>query len=169
MCKPHFPPTHKQTHRYVPVSYTHLDVDKRQVIWTAAKNSSKKMFNTLQDNTNATLSTLVEWSDNNNMKSNCQKTHHQLFSLKTKTKEICLKIENNELQRSDNTTYLGVVLDNKLTLKQHSDKICAKVSPKTSVLKKLAEVKFGGTLDLLNETYKIYIKPNIMYLSLIHI
>ena len=64
---------------------------------------------------------------------------------------------------SDSTTYLGVVLDNKLTLKQHADKICAKVSPKTSVLKRLAGVKWGGTLDLLNKTYKIYIKPNIMY------
>ena len=43
------------------------------VIWTAGKNTNKKLFDILHKDMNAALTALTESSDNNNMKINVQK------------------------------------------------------------------------------------------------
>ena len=96
------------------------------------------------------------------MKINVQKTNNKLFSLKTKTQDIHFQVKNTEIQKNCNTKYLGVILDNKLNLKDHANHTTANFS-KSNILKRLAGVKWGGTLDILNETYKTYIKPNLLY------
>ena len=135
------------------------------VIWTTAKNTNKKLFDILHKDMNAALTALTEWSDNNNMKINVQKTNYQLFSLKTKTQDIHLQVKNTEIQKNCNTKYLGVILDNKLNLKDlaNANHTTAKISSKSNILKRLAGVKWGGILDIHNETYKTYVKPNLLY------
>ena len=105
---------------------------------------------------------LEAWSTKN-MTINTTKTTYQFFTMQHHTENIDLKMNDETLQETQTTTYLGINLDKKLTYKDQIEKMINKVNNKNNILKRLAGAKWGGTKDLLNKTYKSYIKPNLLY------
>ena len=55
-------------------------------------------------------------------------------------------------KKSNNTIYLGIILDNKLTAKQHIESIITKAQNHSTMLKILAEYKLGENMAFLNNT-----------------
>ena len=72
---------------------------------------------------NKALEVLQIWSKENNMILNKNKTVYQFFYLRHVNADFELKIDNVALQKSISTTYLGVVLDNKLNFTNYVNTI----------------------------------------------
>ena len=67
------------------------------------------------------------------------------------------------LQKSANTKYLGVLLDNKLNWVDHISKTVEKTNKRLGLMKRLAGAMSGSTQDTLNVTCNMYVKPIIKY------
>jgi hypothetical protein len=79
-----------------------------------------------------------------------------------------IKIKEQSIKRSNSTDYLGIMLDNKLSLKQHTEKQITKANNKAKVLKRLAGSIWGSNTatrntTTLNTTYRTYIEPILKY------
>jgi hypothetical protein len=90
------------------------------------------------------------------MKINIDKTVYQIFSLKHKIEEPDIKIKKQSIKRSNSTNYLGIILGNKLSLKQHTEKQIAKANNKAEILKRLAGSEWGSNTATPNTTYRTY-------------
>lgn len=133
------------------------------VIWTSAKNTSRKQKGQLQDTINSALEEVNSWALENNMKISKTKTVYQYFSLQHQIQNFELKLENEHLEKSTNTKYLGVVLDNKLNWTEQVNIAAKKATSRLGVIKRLAGAKWGSTQDTLNITYNTYVKPVMKY------
>jgi hypothetical protein len=81
------------------------------VIRSSAKINNKQ-HRTLEKNMNHSLEFRNSWSTENNMIIIKSKTRYQFFSLQHNKAEFSLKIVDQMLQKSANTKYLHVLLDN---------------------------------------------------------
>jgi hypothetical protein len=106
---------------------------------------------------------LEKWAKENNMKIDIDKMVYQIFSLKHKIEEPDIKIKEQSIKRSNSTNYLGIILDNKLSLKQHTKKQIAKANNEANILKRLAGSKWGSNTATLNTTYRTYVQPILKY------
>ena len=132
------------------------------VIYTAVTNKEHNERN-IENKLNPSIKHLCEWVENNNMTINTDKTMYQIFSLKHKISTPDIKINGKSINKSDCTTYLGISLDNKLNLNQHTKNIVMKTTKKMNILKRLSGSTWGSNMDVLNNTYVSYIKPVLKY------
>ncbi|GFQ66482.1 putative RNA-directed DNA polymerase from transposon BS [Trichonephila clavata] len=95
----------------------------------------------------------------------CKLTEHliQVLTLSTKPKAIQLFYGDYQLQRTQEATYLGIVLDSRLSWNKQASRVQAVGKTRNELLKRLSGVKWGTTQDLLCTTYKSYIRPAIQY------
>lgn len=142
------------------------------VIWIQKENikNFQKQQDYLETTMNSVLKYLSTWCEENNMTINKSKTVYQFFSMKHINPAFRIEVGGTLLNKSTTTKYLGVMLDNKLSFKNHVNHIKDKVEERSKILKRLAGAKWGCTQDTLNKTYNTYIKPVIKYGSemLIH-
>lgn len=82
------------------------------ILWTEVGNRNKIMLEHMESELNEALK---DWSNYNYMIINYQKT--------TKTKEISLNINDNVIHKNKETTYLGIIMDNKLNFKVNIEKL----------------------------------------------
>ena len=120
---------------------------------TAKKNAEKRTENALNDS----LKLLANWSDDNGMVINTMKTAYQTFSLAHHSISPKIMYKNTTLQQKNESTYLGVTFDTKLTWKNHTAKVSERASKRLNLLKRLAGSKWGCARSTLNTTYKMYI------------
>ncbi|GFR31255.1 uncharacterized protein TNCT_274881 [Trichonephila clavata] len=80
------------------------------VLWLADGD-----IRTTQESLNTALDALLTWSNNNEMTVNTSKTVFQVFTLSTTPKAIQLFYGDYQLQRTQEATYLGIVLDSRLS------------------------------------------------------
>jgi hypothetical protein len=132
------------------------------VIWASTKNNAKQ-HRTLEQTMNTVLNSLSKWAIENNMEINASKTVYQFFSMRHKNDDFDLNINNKKLLKSENTKYLGVYMDNKLTWKNHVENTISKVNRRLRLIKRLAGATWGSTQDTMNNTYKTYVKPVMTY------
>jgi hypothetical protein len=83
------------------------------VIWTTAKNKSTQQQK-LTETMNNALQALEKWAAENNMIIITQKTNYQFFSMQHNNYNFNLKINQDNLEKNENTKYLGISSDNKL-------------------------------------------------------
>jgi hypothetical protein len=81
-----------------------LDNGKKQI------HSTTKLTETM----NNPLQALEKWAAENNMIINTQKTNYQFFSMQHNNYNFNLKINQGNLEKNENTKYLGITFDNKL-------------------------------------------------------
>ena len=96
---------------------------------------NKNLIN-LQQQVNSELPKLVEWLCTNRLSLNIKKTHLMIFRPK-KTKDIpniVIKIDNQILEIVKNTKFLGVIIDNGLTWKDHALMISKKIVKTIGIL-----------------------------------
>ena len=81
---------------------------------------------TLETLVNKQLSHLATWLKANKLSLNVKKTHYMVFSNKRIPAKIDLMINNERICVTCKTKFLGVIIDNKLTWKDHINYIQAK-------------------------------------------
>ena len=113
------------------------------------------------------LNPLIEWCSMNRMDINWSKTFFMIVTAKHKNKlniPTTIKIGTNDVSVTDEFKLLGVLIDNKLTFKQHVVNICKNVNRKLFSIKRLAYLPFSVRLQF----FKTFILPNFDYcLSLV--
>ncbi|GFQ87741.1 putative RNA-directed DNA polymerase from transposon BS [Trichonephila clavata] len=118
------------------------------VLWSADRD-----IRTIQESVNTALDALLAWSNNNEMTVNTSKTVFQVFTLSTKPKAIQLFYGDCQLQRTQEVTYLGIVLDSRLRWNKQASRVQAIGKTRNGLLKRLTGVKWGTTQDLFCTTY----------------
>ncbi|GBN22042.1 hypothetical protein AVEN_68609-1 [Araneus ventricosus] len=99
-------------------------------------NCRKNIFGPIQNTKN--LQVLSDWSDENNMAVNLEKSASQAFSLTHETFRPELQYQNTSTANTDSFTYLGVTFDNKLSWRLHVERLSERVKNRLSILKRLA-------------------------------
>jgi hypothetical protein len=94
---------------------------------------------------------------------NTQKTNYQFFSMQHNNYNFNLKINQDNLEKNENTKYLGITFDDKLKWNSRIENIENHIDNRLHILKRLAGVTWGSSQETLNKTYQIYIKPVITY------
>ena len=79
--------------------------------------------------------TLLNWVRNNGLKANPDKFH---LLLSDPNEELSIKVENCNLKNSKDKKLLGIIIDNKLTFKNHVESLCAKASQKLHALSRVS-------------------------------
>ena len=74
-----------------------------------------------------------------------------------------MEIDDRILKEEENSKYLGIYLDKRLSWKKQAHKVSEKATKRLGILKRLAGSKWGCSRDVLNTTYKAYIKPVLHY------
>ena len=83
---------------------------------------------------------VAKWLYANRLILNTNKTHSMLFTNKLGNLTLHLKIENIYLENKIETTFLGVIIDKKLTWKQHIQHISNKISKTIALLRLLRHI-----------------------------
>ena len=113
-----------------------------------------KNVNTLQQKINSEMENVSEWFKANQLSLNKNKSHAMLFTNQKRTdnhNNFTINIENTPLRLTEQTTFLGVVLDCRLKWNLHVEKIASKVSKFIGILKKVkSKLNFSSLLTLYN-------------------
>ena len=92
-------------------------------------------------------------------------TVYQFFSMHHKNDNFDLKINSQELPKSESKKYLGVHMDNEPSWKNHMEHTINKVNQSLRLIQQLTGATWESTQDTMNTTYKTYIKPVMKYRS----
>ena len=123
---------------------------------------SHKNINTLEEVVNVELGCIQDWLVANKLTLNTNKSNFMIIKPRQKKvpKKIQLSINGDHLNESDCVKYLGVLIDNKLTWKQHIQHVNTKVAKSIGILAKMRH--FAPNNILLN-IYNAFISPHINY------
>ena len=125
----------------------------------STKKSLKQAQSDLQDD----LNRLTEWCKENEIFINTEKTRTMFFGGKARMSKISLPdfyINGNVLQRAQTYTYLGIKLDEQLTLETYANVVVERVSQKVYQLKKIRSLLTNRAALLI---YKNMILPILEY------
>lgn len=116
----------------------------------------------VMDRMNLEMKNLVEWTIANKLSLNVEKTNYMIFSTKRKRVQTnsYIHINNKPLKRVDSTKFLGIMLDNQLSWKEHIKYILSKMSKGIGILCKARKVLKCSTLSTL---YNCFLYPYITY------
>ena len=97
-----------------------------------------KNIATLINIVNSELSKMDLWFKTNKLSLNVQKTKYMLFTPHTKElPHFDIVVNNNNIERVNHITFLGVEIDEKLTWNKHVEKITIKLSSAIGILYKI--------------------------------
>ena len=126
-----------------------------------------KSLNELQDIVNIELSKLSKWLNTNRLSLNVKKTNFVIFRPRQKKlpfiPSIYLSDNSNRLQQinnKDSIQYLGVLIDSRLSWKQHIDQVAQKISRSIGIIAKLRHYVPRETMF---NIYKTLVNPYINY------
>ena len=123
--------------------------------------SSGSNASSLQDGVNNDLAIIAEWLKVNKLSLNIKKTHFMCFSAKNKPSPcISLQIDGEALAEVDKSKFLGVIIDNKLSWKDHISFVCRKVARGIGVIIKARKVLHSESMKCL---YYSFIYPYMIY------
>lgn len=99
------------------------------------------------------------------MNINKEKTVYTIFShsKKTATRVYNLKLDSVLLKKEENPTYLGVRLDQKLSLKNFIADLKEKASKRLNIIKHLSSTSWGAEKNTLRQLYIGYIRSVLEY------
>jgi len=125
-----------------------------------------KNIKQMEDCMNNELINIVKWLHCNKLSLNIGKTHTMLF---TGNKHMHIRsnniyIEGITIETVVKTKFLGVIIDNKLTWKEHINYICNKISKGIGIIKKVRDILSKDTLLGL---YYTFIYPYLSYCNII--
>jgi hypothetical protein len=128
-----------------------------------AKGSSIQV---LKQHINQDIPLLTSWLKTNRLSLNISKTHIMVFGKKTKNQDnsISVSIEGTLLEVVNHTKFLGIILDNGLTWKQHALHLSKKISKSIGILSWAKKFLNKSTLKQL---YFSFLYPYLTYCSLI--
>ena len=105
--------------------------DKLQFIKFADDTSvfmSHPQFDVLQDAFTNEVAKLIEWLQANKLVLNITKTNYMVFTNKfIDTDDLIINIDTSRILRVSHVKFLGVIIDDSLTWKEHTGVICNKI------------------------------------------
>ena len=107
---------------------------------------------------------VLVWLKANRLILNVSKTVCMLFSNKCNASELKITLDGTELVPQTETTFLGVIIDHKLTWKPHIKHISSKVSKSIAILRIL---RFSFPKHILRMIYMSLVFSHINYCNLI--
>ena len=107
---------------------------------------------------------VMEWFNCNKLIINLTKTNCMLFSNKRNTTNLNIRLNNIPLDQVTETTFLGVVIDDKLTWKSHVKHISTKISKSIAILKFVKNIFPKSVLRML---YMALIFSHLNYCNII--
>ena len=84
--------------------------------------------------TNQELQNVYKWITANNLTANYLKLNHMLYNFRNINQVYSIKLGNVEAPRVDQTRLLGLVIDEKLTWKFHTNSVASKISQVCGVM-----------------------------------
>ena len=118
-------------------------------------------INSIVESLNSELSDISLWLKINKLSLNIKKTHYMIFTTKRKIIEFLdIKIDGTNIERVDDTKFLGVYIDEKLNWKKHISYLSGKVSRGMGILVKARKLI---TPDALKTLYFSFIYPFFTY------
>ena len=127
---------------------------------TASANS----LTDLEDAANFDLENLRKWLIANRLSLNVAKTEFMLIGSKPMLKNICVSpnvlIENKQIKQVNECKTLGVTIDQHLSWKSNTDKICKKVTAGISAIRRVKPFVDQDTLVLI---YNAIVRPYFDY------
>ena len=111
---------------------------------------------------NKELENVSKWLSANKLSLNVSKSNMVLFRPKNRKvdKNICVKINNEQIKEKDCTKYLGVYIDNKLSWKNQISNVKIKLERGIGMLSKL---KIFAPKSVLLSAFYAFITPHIEY------
>lgn len=127
---------------------------------------SSKDLVTLTEKTNSVLSKISNWFQLNKLSLNIKKTNYMLFRTKNKIlKEIPdIKINDHKIDQVNKTKFLGVIINETLTWKDHIEFIRQKVAKNLGILYRLSRTM---PQQILISLYNSLIQPYLEYCNVI--
>ena len=121
-----------------------------------------KNIDTMCKTMNAELEKLLHWLNINKLSLNVNKTHYMVFHKSRHKVSMChkLSINNVEINYVDKTKFLGVIIDSKLSWKEHIKHITSKLAKSIGIISKAR--KFVDNKSLLT-LYYAFCYPYIKY------
>jgi hypothetical protein len=116
---------------------------------------------------NGELPLIVKWLNNNKLSLNVSKTNYMIMTSRNKTHDnsnYTISINGCAIDRVHETTFLGIIIDDKLTWKSHIDFIESKVSKSIGILLRARKLLYTECLLTL---YNNLIKPYFTYCIII--
>ena len=124
-----------------------------------------KNISSLQSHINDTLEVVSKWLQVNKLSLNVLKSHYMLFTRKRSIPDdIEIKINNITISRVKQVKFLGVIMDEKLTWKDHINYISRKISKCIAIMFKL---KFMVCKDTLKSLYYTLAYPYFTYCNIV--
>ena len=111
-----------------------------------------------------TLDKLTNWSNHKGLKFSTLKSCYIIFTHKN-TRDLNLKLLNQNLPRSYQVKYLGIIFDHRLTWKPHILNIKEKCFKRLNVLKCVSHKKWGSDRKTLKMLYLSLIQSKMNYAS----
>ena len=123
--------------------------------------SSVKEINTLETNINTELSHIFIWLKVNKLSLNIKKTHYMIFWKRKKDRlNVKLSIDCELINEVDKTKFFGILIDNKLTWKQHIAYVSGKIARGIGMIIKARQyLNKQGLISL----YYSFIYPYLTY------
>lgn len=106
---------------------------------------------------------IEKWSEKTGFRISTNKTKAIRFSKKQTIFNPRLKIYNNEIEYVKKIKYLGVIMDNKLTWRQHIEYIKKECIQRMNLIKTLRHQNWGADRETLIKIYKALIRSKIDY------
>ena len=122
--------------------------------------ATNKDIITLGNDISNELTLVKEWLISNCLTLNIMKTYYIIFSTREVPSNLQIKIGQNTLERKKSGKFLGVVLDERLTFKEHISNVTNKVSKIVGLFFKL---KMSFPLDVIHKLYYSLVYPHLNY------
>lgn len=115
----------------------------------------------------ASLDSILNWSHQWRVKFHPDKCTYTIFSNRQIPPQLTspLTLGLFSLKQNPTPTVLGLVIDNKLTFKEHLQKTLASASRKLNLLRKISGQNWGANRTTLSLIYRTYILPTLEYAS----
>ena len=115
-------------------------------------------------NMNIQLTNIATWMEANKLILNVDKTNFMIFGTRQhKINELCLNYKDKAINHVSSTKFLGIILDDKLSWKNHVTKLCSTISRNIGILRKLKFLP-RNTLKML---YHSLISSHLNYCAMI--
>ena len=114
----------------------------------------------IEDIVNEELFKIGTWLKLNKLTVNYSKSNFMLFQRKRSNTEICIKMDENLLERVKEVKYLGVILDENLNWKSHIKYLTSKIARASYILSKLRHYVCFSTLKMV---YFSLVHPYLSY------
>ena len=114
---------------------------------------------------NDDLKRLEQYCNKWKLKLNQTKTVYTIFtnSAKVASKSLSLKYNGQPLKKETNPVYLGVTMDQRMTLEKHMRNVKEKASRRLNIIKRLASTTWGADKNTLRQLYLGYVRSSMEY------